>query len=284
MSLTTDHYRTGATTLFASRVDQRFSYCLYIPDRRDGDPERYPVVVLQHSTDREPLAYRDAFAEFCEEHRAIAFAPLFPAGIVDPDDIHNYKFFEFHGIRFDLLLLDMLEEAAERYPMDVSRFLLHGFSGGGQFTQRFLLLHPDRLLGASVGAPGRLTMIDDSRNWWLGTADVQERFGIGLDPAAIARVPVQLVVGSVDIETWETLDRTESTWIDGLEAQGDTRVDRLRAFERNLRRHGVEPRFDLVPGVAHQPFEVLPPVKRFFSQILRDRAAIHVPTPEGAHR
>ncbi len=269
MSLTTDHYRSGATSLFASRVDQRFSYCLYVPERLPGDPERYPVVVLQHSTDREALAYRDAFAEFCEEHRVAAFAPLFPAGILDPDDIHNYKFLEFRGIRFDLMLLAMLDEAAEVYPIRPSEFLLHGFSGGGQFTQRFLLLHPSRLLGASVGAPGRLTMIDDSRDWWLGTADVEERFGIAVDPVAIARVPVQLVVGSVDVETWETLDRGESNWADGLEEQGSTRVERLGSFHRNLRAHGIDARFDLVGGVAHQPFEVLPHVKRFFSRVLR---------------
>ncbi len=271
MSVTTDFYRTGVTTLFASEVDQRFSYCLYVPTPREGDPERYPVIVLQHSTDREALAYRDAFAEFCEEHRVVAFAPLFPAGIVNSSDIHNYKFLSFQDIRFDLLLLEMLDEIAAKYPVDVSKFLLHGFSGGGQFTQRFLLFHPDRLLGASVGAPGRLTLIDNQTDWWLGTADVLERFGVTINPEAIACVPVQLIVGSVDIETWETQDRSESTWVEGLDAQGATRVDRLRTFERNLREHGIEARFDLVPGVAHQPFEVLPLVKQFFSSVLGEK-------------
>lgn len=271
MSITTDHYSSGRTTMFASTVDQRFSYCLYVPKARGDDPERFPTVVLMHSTAREPLAYRDAFIEFCEEHRVAVFAPLFPAGIIDPQDIHNYKFIDYQGIRFDLLLLQMLEEAAQMYPLDVSRFLLHGFSGGGQFTQRFLLMHPDRLIAASVGAPGRITMLDDRRGWWLGIADVEERFGIRVDPKKISEVAVQLIVGSLDIETWETLDRNESNWADGLEEQGDTRVERLQSFQQNLRSQGIESELEMVPSVSHQPFLVLPQVKQFFSRVLRSR-------------
>jgi hypothetical protein len=270
----TEFFRSGPTTFFASQVDQRFSYCLYVPKRREGDPDRYPLVVLQHSTARDASDLRDAFADFCELNRAAVFAPLFPAGIGDPDDIHNYKFLEYGDIRFDLLLLDMIDEASQVFPIDAERFLLHGFSGGAQFVQRFLFLHPHRLIAASVGAAGRYTMIDDTRGWWLGTADTVDRFGIAVDPGTIATVPIQLVVGSVDVETWETLDRTESNWTEGLEQQGDTRVERIHAFQRNLSAHGISSQLDVIPNVAHHPTGILPAVKLFFSDMLREHRTL----------
>ncbi|MEJ7757326.1 MAG: hypothetical protein WKF83_14410 [Nocardioidaceae bacterium] len=74
-------------------------------------------------------------------------APLFPAGIIEPDDIDNYKWLEYHGIRFDKILLAMVDEVAQKYHLDARRFLLHGFSGGGHFAHRFFYLHATRLQG-----------------------------------------------------------------------------------------------------------------------------------------
>jgi pimeloyl-ACP methyl ester carboxylesterase len=87
----------------------------------------------------------------------------FPAGIGDPNDLHNYKFIDYQGILFDLVLLAMFEKVAARWHIRTDRFALHGFSGGGQFAHRFLLLHPDRLHGVSIGAPGRVTLPTSER-------------------------------------------------------------------------------------------------------------------------
>src|SRR5690606_1815600 len=111
-----------------------------------------------------------------------------PAGIIDPHDLHNYKFIEYEGIRFDLALLSMVEEVSERYNVHSDRFYLHGFSGGGQFAHRFLYLHPERLAAVSIGAPGRITELDDSKKWWLGTGGMAERFGIEISIDAIREV------------------------------------------------------------------------------------------------
>jgi predicted peptidase len=79
------HYDRGATTCFASRIDQRFSYYLYIPT--DYDPavtRRYPLLVLIHGTERGAQRYRDTFSDFAEKHKCIILAPLFPSGIIEP--------------------------------------------------------------------------------------------------------------------------------------------------------------------------------------------------------
>jgi predicted peptidase len=276
------YYSTGATTMFASVADQRFSYCLYVPQRQPGDPERYPLVVIQHGTGRTAGQYRDAMTGFCEEHRTVVLAPLFPAGIEDPEDLHNYKFIDYRGIRFDELLLSMVEEVAHRFPVDSRRFFLHGFSGGGQFTHRFLYLHPDRLIAASVGAPGRITLLDDDQPWWLGTGGFEQLFGRQPDVDAIKRVRIQLVVGADDVATWETNNRGDSNWMEGLEKQGNTRVERLTTLHRNLASLGIESRLDIISDLAHNGLGALPTVCAFFAEVLADlrTSGLELPPPE----
>jgi dienelactone hydrolase len=263
-----EYFLTGATTTIAAQVDQRFSYSLYIPPRRDGDPERYRLVVMQHGTARTATRYRDAMIGFAEEQRVVVLAPLFPAGIIDPDDLHNFKFLDYRGIRFDLVLLAMVDEVSRRVPLDAERFLLHGFSGGGQFVHRFLYAHPHRLLAASIGAPGRVTLLDDTTPWWLGTQDFARRFGRAPDIAEIRKVPIQLVVGDLDVEGWEINNPEDSNWVPGLEKQGRTRIERLRTLQANLAEHGIDTRFDLVEGAGHEGVKVIGQVCDFFRSVL----------------
>jgi poly(3-hydroxybutyrate) depolymerase len=258
----------GKTPVFASRYDQRFSYCLHIPENLGP---RTPLVVIMHGTERNFLLYRDHLQPFADEHGVVVLAPLFPAGIIDPADLHNYKFIDYQGIRYDQALLAMVDEVAERYPVDVEQFYLHGFSGGGQFAHRFFYLHPDRLAGVSIGAPGRITRLDDTLPWWLGTADFEKRFGTPIDFDALRRVPVLMVVGDQDVETWEITNPGEPNWMAGAELTGDTRVERLRTLERDFVAHGVDVRLVLVPGVAHRGSQVLQPVRDFFAELIHTR-------------
>jgi hypothetical protein len=269
----TEAYFTGATPIFASQADQRVSYCLYLPARTETDPERFPLIVVQHGTARTAARYRDAFRDFCDERRCAVLAPLFPAGIGDPGDLHNFKFHSYAGIRFELLLLGIVDEVGGRFPIAVEKFLMYGFSGGGQFAHRFLYLHPERLAAISIGAPGRITQLDDTLPWWLGTKGMAEIFGRTPDIAAIRDVAVQMIVGENDVETWEINNPGDSNWMDGVELTGDTRIERLRTLERTFRANGVPVQFDVVPGAAHSGFAVRPVVEEFLARSLGRLAA-----------
>ena len=267
-------YDFGATTFFASQFDQRFSYCLYVPEDYDEDgTETHELIVIVHGTGRTAAQYRDHFASFAQKNRCIVLAPLFPAGIVVQGDLANYKRIEFHGIRFDHILLSMIDEVAAKYRLKSNRAIMYGFSGGGQFCQRFFMLHPQRLKAVSIGAPGVVTLLNPDYDWWVGVRDVEVRFGCRIDVEAMKAVTVQTVIGEEDTATWEiAIPRDSAFWMDGADLQGDCRIDRIEALARSFETHGIAVRRDRVPGVAHEPFNVLEPVKAFFADVLKSRS------------
>ena len=259
-----EYYHSGPTAFFASQRDQRFSYCLYVPGVHRTATTPLPLTVVVHGTQRMAERYRDAYRGFAEENETVVLAPLFPAGIGEPGDLHGFKRLSFRGVRFDRVLLDIVDEVAQRYRVDGTRFALHGFSGGGQFVHRFAYLHAHRLSALSIGAPGRVTRIDPRVPWWPGTADLRERFGTDLDLDALRAVPVQMIVGAEDTETWEIAEPD-------VDAGGDTRVARLASLRDNFEAHGIGVRFDVVPGLAHRGLQLQPVVQDFFAGVLAGR-------------
>lgn len=262
------YYDIGQTPMVACGLDQRFSYCLYVPRTYDAGRSATRLAVIVHGTLRTAERYRDEFADFAEQHDCVILAPLFPAGIIEPGELDNYKYIEYHGVRFDQILLAMVGEVVQKYHLDAKRFLLHGFSGGGHFAHRFYYLHAARLLGLSIGAPGTITLIDPAKPWWIGTGDLSERFGKVSTAQQLREVPVHMVVGAEDIDTWEINDSTSPGWMDGADAAGKTRVERLAALRSNYESVGISVQADTVPGVGHEGYKILRPVQQFFANVL----------------
>jgi len=262
-------YDLGSTTIFASRGDARFSYCLYVPPGFATAATVPELIVAMHGTGRSFLEYRNALAEFGRWNNCIILAPLFPVGVRGDGNRDGFKYMAEADIRYDQALLSMVDEIGEKYGRSFDRFALFGYSGGGHFAHRFLMLHPDRLWAVSIGAPGSVTLLDPTRDWWVGTRDVEARFGIRIDPAAMARVPVQMVVGSADLETWEITHREGGkNWMPGANDAGKTRPERLASLQRSFEAAGVKVRFDLVAGMAHDGLRAVETVKDFFADIL----------------
>ncbi|MBX9452998.1 MAG: alpha/beta hydrolase [Mesorhizobium sp.] len=263
-------YDFGPTPFFASQYDQRFSYCLYVPqDYSETDGRQYDLAVIVHGTGRTAAQYRDRFADFAEKHGCIILAPLFPVGIVEPGELANYKRIEFHGIRYDLVLLSMVDEVCAKYRIRNGGFMMYGYSGGGQFCQRFFMLHPQRLRAVAIGAPGVVTLLNQDYDWWVGVRDLKARFGIEIDLEAMRRVKVQTLIGGADDATWEiTIPRESKLWMDGADLQGANRLERIAALADSFEAHGIAVRRDIVPGVAHSPFEMVDPAEDFFTSIV----------------
>ena len=258
-------YERGPTTVFACRADTRFCYCLHVPASFYPATGDHELIVAVHGSSRTMTEFRDSFAGFAETNRCIVLAPLFPVGVAGDDNGEGFKYLRENAIRYDLVLLSMIAEAGARLGTRLGRFYLFGFSGGAQFVNRFMLLHPGKLWGVSVAAPGSVTLLDEHRDYWVGTRDLAQQFsGSAPDIPKLRDIPVQVIVGGADTETWEinyTPDRTG--YMDGINDSGTTRIERSATLHENLRSNGVPSRIDIVPGAGHDWHPLMPAVEAF---------------------
>lgn len=243
----------GRTPFRACRADPRFSYCLYVPQHAPVGPR--PLLVVVHGVRRTAERFRDALAGFAETHGCVVLAPLFPVGVPGPEDVLCYMSLRQGDVRFDLVLLRMVEEVAARWAVRAERFYLHGFSGGGQFALRFYCLHAERLAGVSVGAPGSITRLDPALPWPAGIADVAEKFGVTPRLGAPRSVPVHVTVGARDTRSRRRPPHS-------------TRVDQAAMLHQHLLDRGATATLEVVPGIAHDGFALLPAATRFLSSLL----------------
>ncbi|MCA0921415.1 alpha/beta hydrolase family protein [Pseudooceanicola nanhaiensis] len=266
-------YQRGATVAFSCKADPRFCYVLYVPEDLDDRPADAPpprLLVGVHGTGRANIGYRDSFVEFARYNNCVVLAPLFPVGVLGDENGNGYKYIEEGDIRYDKVLLAMVEEVEAKLGLSFPKFMLFGFSGGGHFTHRFLYLHPERLSAVCIGAPGSVTLIDDSRDWWVGTRDMEARFGKALDLGAVAKVEGLVVVGAVDRETWEITHKPGSRhWMEGANDAGETRIDRATSLTASLQNAGMTVELIKVPNEAHRMEGMVPTIKAFFRKHLQ---------------
>lgn len=267
-------YDYGETAIFASRIDPRLHLLLYVPPTA-AEGRKLDLLVAMHGTGRtSALEFRDGFSEFCLYNDCAVLCPIFPMNVLGNGARSGYKYMQEGDIRYDLVVLDMVAEMAEKYHQEWTQFAMFGFSGGGHFTHRFAILHPDKLWAACIGAPGSVTLLDEKKNWWVGIGDIKQRFGIDFNPQALAKLPVEMVVGDADLETWEITHRPGSTYyMEGANDAGRNRQERLKTLAESFRNIGVNVQFDLLPGVSHERMKVLPTVKKFLLKVLQERRA-----------
>jgi len=265
-------YDTGTTTVYAHASDPRFSYTLYVPPAIVDRDRRVDLVVVVHGTGRQFAAYRDAFAEFGRWNHCVVLSPLFPVGPLGDGNRDGFKYLREGAIRYDQVLLDMVAEVGERYGRSFEDFALFGFSGGGQFVNRFAFLHPERLWAASIGAPGSVTLLDEKRDWWVGVRDLEQRFGKALDLPSLKKVPMHLVVGHFDLETWEITHKEGGRhYMPGANDAGATRRERVQTLRDSLSAQGINVHLDVVANVAHHGLLCVKPVQDFFARVLQQR-------------
>ena len=261
-------YLVGRTPSFACHADPRFSYCLYVPREHASRAQPPRLLFVMHDTLRNNQALRDLFADFAEASNTVVVAPLFPAGIGDPEDVDNYKYLRYRDIRFDDLVLAMAAEVSERFHVPAERFAVFGFSGGAHFAHRLLYVHPHRLEAVVVASPGSVTLPTTQHDWWPGLRDFERIFCKPVDWDAVRRVPTHLVVGGSDTNPGGIVSSRDSpNWREGATDAGATRVERLRSLHAHLGRLGVPVTFEELPGVGHD----LAPVAEAAIRYLKER-------------
>ncbi|TFK53738.1 poly hydrolase [Heliocybe sulcata] len=264
---------TGKTPVVACVIDQRFSFTAYVPKCHSFEGPELPLLVLIHGAARDP--HLGTMVDFAEKCGCVVLAPSFPCGIIDITDLYNYKALIYHDIRFDLILLSMIEQVSCIWRVRKDKFFMHGFSAGGQFCHRFFYLYPQLLLGVSIGAPGSITLPRADRPWPEGISDINEIFDMQNQPggghvpdfAAMAEVPVHFVVGERDTGKSALEDKV------GPEAAGGrNRVERITALRDAWKELGINSVLDIVPGVGHEGGKVALQVQTFLLPLLESMA------------
>ena len=268
-------YHLGTTTVYSHPKDSRFAYTLYVPEAIEDSARAVDLVVSLHGSTRAMEVYRNGFAEFGRWNDCVILSPLFPVGVLGDNNGDGYKQLVEGDIRYDHVLLDMVACVGQRYGRRFDTFALFGYSGGGQFTHRFCYLHPEKLWAASIGAPGSVTLLDADQDWWVGVRDIAQRFGKPLNLPALQQLPVHMVVGDADLQTWEITHRTGSKhYMAGANDAGRTRPERLVALKASFEAAGVQVHFDLLPNVAHQGIKAMPAAQDFFAKVLRHKRSL----------
>lgn len=206
-----------------------------------------PLVVSVHGIARNAAAHVFRLQEEAERLGLVVVAPLFEKEVYG-----QYQQLMDPGtdVRADAALLDIVEAAARLSKTDPERLLLFGFSGGAQFTHRFVLAHPRRVVSAVHAAAGWYTFPDPARTYPYGLKDAKP---LRLRASEAARVPQHVIVGELDIERDRSLRKSKQL----NRQQGRTRVERARrwveamgAFSR--REHGLHGlTFMTLPAVGH---------------------------------
>ena len=301
--------RGSCSTLFQTndvpnsslQADPRVLYAAFVPDEHypqsPSDPTRLPLLVAVHGTGRHNNRYLDTWREFGINNRCCIVAPLFPCLVTSATDIDGYHYLgrqpassssvyekimeskvevpkiyakvDGPDVRYDLLLLAILDEVAIRWPaIDTSKILMTGFSGGGQFVHRFMYLHPDRLLAVNVGAPGSVTHLNIERPWPAGIQDVEDVFGQCVDVEAIGRLPIMVSVGGEDkIENVSKARRLIKGDSFGSEEEvNKTRVQKATELVEQWRRLSLNVEFEVVPGAKHEMGKVNVVVEPFMKR------------------
>jgi hypothetical protein len=101
--------------------------------------------------------------------------------------------------RIDLQLLAMIDETRAQLLQEGiksnEKFLIQGFSASGMFTNRFTMLHPERVLAAGIGSPGGWPVAPiksyngNALPYPAGVSDLETLTGKPFDSTTYVKVP-----------------------------------------------------------------------------------------------
>lgn len=228
------------------RDDTEQEYIAFVPSNGAQDA---PILASVHGISRNAYEQATVFSPYCERFGVVLVVPRFT-----PEHHKDYQRLgrKGRGVRADLVLERCINEVALLTGADARQIYLFGYSGGAQFAHRFVMAHPQRVAHAVVASAGWYTMPDHRRRFPYGVRTTPELPGIVFNPEDFLRVPIDVLVGSGDLDD-ENVRHTER--LD--RQQGKTRVERARNWAKAMRDaarvYGMPPsvRFTEVENTNH---------------------------------
>lgn len=150
-------------------------YHLYVPDSYTSESD---IVVVVHGTvdavDAVELAntFINRWTDFADSTGAIIVSPAFDRDNFASNNASfgagGYRGLFGREIDADEFLHNILAEVNLLAPVSERRFFLYGHSAGGQFANRYVVRHPERVQGVILSAPGRYAFPEEEVTWANG--------------------------------------------------------------------------------------------------------------------
>lgn len=165
--------------------------------------------------------------------------------------------------RVDLQLLAMIEDARDNLDemgiVTKEKIIIGGFSAAGMFSNRFSIMHPEKVKVAVVGSPGGWPILPieeykgEKLRYPIGIGDLDRMIGKSFLYEEYKKVPHFFFIGSEDtndaVVYRDSYDLEDETLIFRL--FGSTPIARWPLAEKMYQQRGMNVRFKTYQGVEH---------------------------------
>jgi hypothetical protein len=229
--------------------DQDLLY--HVPLKYEENPQETRIFFLIHGAGRQ---YEDNFdvwmmKNVSEKYNVVLVSPHF-----DTETFSRYQRLNVgYGERADLRLIELSNNFNEWLNLTRNTFYIFGFSGGGQFTHRFVMAHPEYIERAVAAGSGVYTFPNSSIAYPHGLNLTEyEPIDLDFDLEVAYRANMSILIGLNDTERSEDLSQSEAS-----DAQGLNRLERARNFINATMEHASDNGWELncfyleVPDCGH---------------------------------
>lgn len=179
------------------------------------------MLAVIHGISGRALDYAQVFAPYCEDHGVVLLVPHFAEHHRDFQRLGR----QGRGPRADELLHQCLSEVGTLTGANVAEIYLFGYSAGAQFGHRYVMAHPHRVARAVLAASGWYTFPDPEQRFPYGIRPTRKLRGVRFTPEEFLKVPMEVVIGSEDLDSMNLRSTTRVT-----NQQGANRVERARRW------------------------------------------------------
>lgn len=261
----------GRIMALTTRGPCGLSYFIYRPRQTFGQAEK--VIFSIHGYTRNALQHAVVLQELAEEKGMTIVVPHFTR-----KKFRRYQQVRSHGHNPapDIALMELIDELREIEDLDLSTIRAVGYSGGGQFLHRLMMLHPDIVDRAVLFAPGWYTMPYGGYPYPLGFGESKNLGDRSLSLDGFCKAEVLVLVG--DDDTGRSASLNQGKQIDFL--QGRTRVIRAQTWVKAMNAElpsDCSIKLQLLKGLRHgfrRNFET-----KGYGRLVFDQLLDEVPAP-----
>ena len=229
----------------------------YIPD--NVDVKKCPIIFIFQGNDRNYTYLIDAWGQVAKDRKFIAIVPQFPmqdfplylyqeVGIMNKEHTELMPQEKTTASMIDRLFLYVKKHIASRR----NDYKMYGHSAGGQFVQRFMMMHDSPYVSrAVVGSPGWYTFPDRNMDYSYGIKNV---------PYVTDKILKRWMSKDIIIQT-ASLDTLREWFLrttPEADAQGKNRLERGKNFFNYCHKLAVKKhwtfnwREQTIKGIGHE--------------------------------